>query len=139
MRFNNRLQPFGIETVDGREALGNDFTMAAVRTEDLIARSKRHRAADRGRFLADRQVRRPLVAVFDTAVGAGRFEGMQHALELADHKHVTECCAKSLVAPARPFHLQIGGIGVNRNIRKPNAVGGVGLARVDLKLFRQGL
>ena len=50
-----------------------------------------------------------------------------------------DAATQSLVAPARPFQLQIGGIGVNRNIRKQNAIDGVGLAQVDLKLFRQGL
>ena len=113
--------------------------MAAVRPEDLIRRRKRHRAADGGGLLADRQMRRPLVAVFDAAIGAGRFEGMQHALELADHEHVTKRCTKPVIAPDRPFGLQIRDIGVNRNIREPNAVGGVGLAWINLKLFRQCL
>ena len=67
---HDRMQRLVVELVDGREALGQDLAVGAVRAEDVVVGVEQVRLADRRRFLADREVRRAAVVVRDVLVSA---------------------------------------------------------------------
>ena len=50
---------------DGGQALGQDLAVAAVGAEDVVVDRQDEGLTDRGGFLADRQVGRAAVVVFD--------------------------------------------------------------------------
>ena len=86
--------------------------------EDMVAGLERERRADRRAFVADREMRGPLVIVGDARIGAGRLQGAQHGLELADDHHVAERVDQGGVAAGRPFLRDRRPIGVDRNFRE---------------------
>ena len=121
----------------GRQPLGDDFAMAAVRAENLVCGPEGHGTADGGGLLPDGQVRRPFIDIFDAAIGACRLEGVKHALELADHKHMPQGGAQPVLAPPPDLGREIALVGVHRNVGEAHHVSAVGLARIDRKLLRQ--
>ena len=138
MGLENRGKLGCRERPDSRQSLGDDLAMAAVGAENLVLGTKRHGTADGGRLLPNRQVRRPLVEIFDAAITSRRFEGMQHAFEFANHQHVAQRFAKPVIAPTASLGLDILTVGVNGDVAETQAIGGIGLVRTDRKLFRQG-
>ena len=74
--------------VDRGQALGQDLAVASVRTEDEVLVGQVVGLADRGGFLAHREVRRAGVVVLEAVVGIGGLDRVQHRLELADDPHV---------------------------------------------------
>ena len=62
--------------------------MAAVAAVDVVVDAEQVRLADGGGFLADRQVRRAAVVVFDALVVAAELDLVEHVLEGADDHHV---------------------------------------------------
>ena len=87
-----------VQLVDGREALGQDLAVAAVRAEDEVLGVQVQALADRRRFLPDGQVRRPLVVVLDALVLPLGLDRGQHGLELADEQHVLVDLGEALLA-----------------------------------------
>ena len=57
-----------LESPDGREALGQDLAVAAVRAVDVVVRRQREGHADGGRFLADGEMRGSEMIVGDALV-----------------------------------------------------------------------
>jgi hypothetical protein len=86
--LHDRLDPLGRQPPGRGQALGQDLAVAAVRAEDLVLRIERRALPHGRRLLADGEVGRAAVVVGDPAPGAGRLEGVEHALELADDDHV---------------------------------------------------
>ncbi len=76
------------QTVDGREALGEDLPVAPVAAVDVILDRQEEGLAHGGGLLADGEVGRPLMDVGDVAVLARPLDLIQHRLELADEDHV---------------------------------------------------
>jgi hypothetical protein len=63
-------------------------SVAAVRPVNVILGRERERHAHRGRFLPDRQVRRPRMVVGHAFVAALGLDFVEHRFELADGAHV---------------------------------------------------
>ena len=106
------------QLVDRRKSLGDEFAVAAMAAEDMVAGLERERRADRRAFLADREMRRPLVVVGDARIGAGRLQDGQHGLELADDHHVTERIDEGGVAAGQPLLRDRRPISVDGNFWK---------------------
>ena len=100
MCFKNRGKLVILHRPDGRQRLGDDLAMASVGAENLVLGAKRHGAADSGRLLPHRQMRRPLIDIVDAAIASRRFEGMKHAFEFANHQHVAQRLAQPVIPPA---------------------------------------
>ena len=73
---------------DGREALGEDFAVAAVAAVDVVVHAQQVGLADGGGLLADRQVRRAAMVVLDALVVAAQLDLVEHVLKGADDLHV---------------------------------------------------
>ena len=77
-----------IELGDGGEAFGEDFAVRAVRAEDMVIGIEQKRLANRRGFLADREMGRAAVIVFDAHVVAAELDLIEHRLKTADDHHV---------------------------------------------------
>ena len=115
----HHTQEFGPrQLVDRRESLGDEFAVTAMAAEDMVTGLERERRADRRSFVADREMRRPLVVMGDARIGARRLQGAQHDLELADDHHVTERVEQGGVAAGQPLLRDRRPIGVDGNFRE---------------------
>ena len=133
--FHDRLQRRRIQPGDRRQPLGDELAMAAVAAEDVVVGLQRQRRADRRAFLADREMRRPLVDVVDPGIAALRLEGAEHRLEFADDHHVAQHAQQRCIAVALPFFGQWRRIGVNRDIGELQPGGLAHQQGIDKELF----
>ena len=106
------------QLVDRRKSLGDEFAVAAMAAVDMVAGLERERRADRRAFVADREMRGPLVIVGDARIRAGRLQDGQHGLELADDHHVTERIDEGGVAAGQPLLRDRRPISVDGNFWK---------------------
>ena len=79
-----------VEPLDCRKALRDHLAVAAMAAEGVVVHVECRRLADRGRFLADREMRGPRIVVANVGVAARALEEIEHRLELADDDHVTQ-------------------------------------------------
>ena len=70
----------GASAADGGQPLGQEFAMAAVRSQYEVMRVQMQALPDGGRLLPDRQVRRAGMAVADAAIQAVLLEAVQRGL-----------------------------------------------------------
>ena len=120
-----------VQLGDGGEALGQDLAVAAVRAKDEVVGRQVVRLADRGRFLADGEVRRAAVVVLDALVDAFLFDAVQHGLELADGEHVAIHPYQVLAAVAARLGGRVRLIAIDRNLRRSQHALGPHLRGVD--------
>ena len=116
---------------DGREALGQDLAVAAVRAEDEIVGRQVEGHADRRRFLADREVGRAAVVVLDAFVDAFLLDAVEHGLELADGDHVAVDAHQVVRAILLGLGLRVGHVGVDRNLGRAQHAGLASFGGVD--------
>ena len=76
------------ELTYGGESLGQNFTVAAVRAENMVLGSQRESHTDGGGFLSDGEVRRTGVIVGDALIGALGLDLVENGFEFADAAHV---------------------------------------------------
>ena len=105
------------EFVNGRQALGEDFTVAAVRTENQVVGRQPVRLPDGGALLSDRQMRRPAMVVGDAFPRPFFFNAVEHGLELAQDQHVAVHAQQAVAAVERCFGAGVRLVGVERNFR----------------------
>ena len=91
--------------------------MRAVRTENMVVRTKQKSLTDRCGFLPDGQVRGALVIVFDSLIDSLRLDFLQHILELSNEKHILINTNESFGPVTFQLILNGSGILVKRNIR----------------------
>ncbi len=77
-----------VELTNSRHALGQDFTVAAVRTENKVVYAQGIGHTDGGGFLSHREVSGTGVIVGYVFVCSGGFDQMQHGFEFPDQGHV---------------------------------------------------
>ncbi len=87
-RFHRGHQFLVGQFFDRGKSLGEDFAVAAVRTENVVVLVEEVGLTDGGGFLAERQMRRSRMVVFYSGVGVRRLDRIEHGLELADDGHV---------------------------------------------------
>ena len=130
------LGQFGIrQLVDRREALGQDFTVAAVRTEDEVVDRQEIGLTNRRGFLPHRQVRRTRVVVFDAVVGIGRLDRVQHRLEFADIAHVAIDAQEVILRELLLLLFNRLLVLVNRNLVEFDVAGLTHLGRINMQML----
>lgn len=82
------LEALVVQQLDRAQTLGENFAVAAVRSENEVVDVEHIGHADGCGFLTGRQVGGARVVVLDAVVSSGRLDELQHRLELADHDHV---------------------------------------------------
>ncbi len=120
-----------VQLGDGGEALGKDLAVAAVRAKDEVVGRQVVRLADRGRFLADGEVRRAAMVVLDPLVDAFLLDAVQHGFELADGEHVAIHPHQVFAAIPARFGGRVRLVAVDGNFRRPQHALGPHLRGVD--------
>ena len=113
----------GRQLGDGRQALGDEFAMAAVAAEDVVGRIERQRRADGRSLLADGEMRGPSIGEGDVLIAALGLEGAEHRLELADDHHVAEDLDQRLLAARLALFGKGPRIGMQRDLREGERAG----------------
>jgi hypothetical protein len=124
-----------VELARGRERLGEDLAVAAVRAEDEVVDAELGGLADGRRLLAHREVGRAHVVVLDALPPTGDLDGVEHRLELADGQHVVEHRDETVGAEALLLGGEVHRVGVDGDLGDRHRSAGADGGRVD----REGL
>jgi len=73
---------------DGREAFGQDFSVAAMGAVNMVLHPQQVSLAHGGGFLADRKMSRAAVIVFDAVEAAAQLDFVEHVLEGSNNLHI---------------------------------------------------
>ncbi len=129
--FHNFQQVGIAQFLNGGEAFGQDFAVAAVGAENVIFRGQVIRLPHRGGFLPDGEVGRAKVVVLDALIGSLPFDAVQHGLKFADEGHIAVNPHQVVGAVFLGLGGGVGLIGVQRYLRGNQHAGFAGFYRVD--------
>ena len=116
--LHDRGQRVVAQLLDGREALGQDLAVAAMRAEDEVVGRQVVGLSDHRRLLADGEMGRATMVVFDALVDALFLDAVEHGLELANDDHVAIDAAQILRPVLGDLRRRVGDIDVDGNLRR---------------------